>query len=40
MDLSWIANVEDPVAIAKILEHLKEKAVSDNTLLIHDIAYL
>jgi hypothetical protein len=26
-----IACVEDPVAIEKILKHLKEKAVSDNT---------
>ncbi len=26
-----IACVEDPVAIEKILKHLKQKAVSDNT---------
>ena len=29
--LHVIACVEDPVAIEKILKHLKEKAVSDNT---------
>jgi len=28
-----IACVEDPVVIAKILKHLKEKAVTDNTTL-------
>ena len=29
--LKIIACVEDPVAIEKILKHLKQKAVSDNT---------